>query len=513
MKNILKYLLSLLVMVGAAGFMACSSDGDDGEQYLISFAQNPVMSGIDGGQFSVQVTTEFNWTASPADAWITDVTSSGTGSGTLNFTVTASSENAFRDGKINLTVPGSSYVKQLTVRQMGLDGGLLIDPTPVAFDTHGGVQNIAIYAVTGWEIDRIDGDWFKVEQKNTSSLTVTTTPNFTGDVLDGGITLKDPEGNHTYSIPVSQEYDNALFLGATTPMGRRFVYYCDGLVQDVISDEQYAVNDRVDALEIGFMGTATGIYAPYRMFLFEVRLGNGTTLRMTTANDEDSSIKATSAEWTEMQITRGQLAAMQNKRSATLDVLAGVNGDFCFGASSYPDSMNVLHGVMYRNGVCLKKTFSGGVACTVFALMTDGTARVMTQAQYAAATKSDIYEAIGGRQILLSGGQNVSNEATLEPRTAVGVSREGDKVYLLVVDGRRESYSIGASYPIMSKMFLAMGAYEAINLDGGGSSTFALKTSTAMPATADSFETRNMPTDTSGDRAIPNGIAIVKLKN
>lgn len=82
----------------------------------------------------------------------------------------------------------------------------------------------------------------------------------------------------------------------------------------------------------------------------------------------------------------------------------------------------------------------------------------------------------------------------------------GKRVTILVIDGRRDSYSVGASYAIMSKMFRAFDIWEAINLDGGGSSTFAVRKS-------ETFETRNRPTDTAGDREVVNGLAIVKSKN
>lgn len=56
------------------------------------------------------------------------------------------------------------------------------------------------------------------------------------------------------------------------------------------------------------------------------------------------------------------------------------------------------------------------------------------------------------------------------PRTAIGRTREGD-VVLVVVDGR-QPMSVGASLEEMTKIMSDLGCDEAINLDGGGSSTF-----------------------------------------
>ena len=230
------------------------------------------------------------------------------------------------------------------------------------------------------------------------------------------------------------------------------------------------------------------------------------TILASCANDDPASIKTTDQEWTEVATMREQFYAMQQNRPG-IDLLCGINGDFCYGDSSY-GRKNLLHGAMFKDGVCLKDTFDGGNVCTMFAMMKDGTARIMTQAEYAK-QKEDIQEAIGGRVHLLSGGQKFAfTDTSLEPRTAVGVSADKKKVILLVVDGRRSNYSVGANYNFLATIFQAFGATDAINLDGGGSSTFLVKNSAASKG----FETRNRPTDNAGDRAIPNGLAVVRKK-
>jgi hypothetical protein len=60
--------------------------------------------------------------------------------------------------------------------------------------------------------------------------------------------------------------------------------------------------------------------------------------------------------------------------------------------------------------------------------------------------------------------------AQRHPRTAAGVSRDGRTLLLLVVDGRRPGWSIGATLPELAALMIDAGAWSAINLDGGGSS-------------------------------------------
>ncbi|MGQ9629671.1 MAG: phosphodiester glycosidase family protein [bacterium] len=59
------------------------------------------------------------------------------------------------------------------------------------------------------------------------------------------------------------------------------------------------------------------------------------------------------------------------------------------------------------------------------------------------------------------------------PRTAVGVT-EDNHLLLVVVDGRRLG-SVGISLRDLAKLMLSLGAYQAMNLDGGGSSTMVYR--------------------------------------
>lgn len=90
-------------------------------------------------------------------------------------------------------------------------------------------------------------------------------------------------------------------------------------------------------------------------------------------------------------------------------------------------------------------------------------------------------EAISGRQLILDQGR-VTRKAHCsdgcrhrQPRTAVGVSADGHRVYLAVVDGRR-AHSRGISLAQLARMLAGLGASRVINLDGGGSAAMYLAT-------------------------------------
>ena len=58
------------------------------------------------------------------------------------------------------------------------------------------------------------------------------------------------------------------------------------------------------------------------------------------------------------------------------------------------------------------------------------------------------------------------------PRTAIGTNQYGDKLYIVEVDGRQTGWSVGMTNPEVADILVQMGAWRAINLDGGGSSSF-----------------------------------------
>lgn len=59
------------------------------------------------------------------------------------------------------------------------------------------------------------------------------------------------------------------------------------------------------------------------------------------------------------------------------------------------------------------------------------------------------------------------------PRTALGVSRDGNSIFLLVIDGRTPE-SVGAIEEEVALWMRYLGASDAITLDGGGSAAMAI---------------------------------------
>ena len=113
-----------------------------------------------------------------------------------------------------------------------------------------------------------------------------------------------------------------------------------------------------------------------------------------------------------------------------------------------------------------------------------------------------IRSAVGGGAMILLNGELVSNAMSpppgRQPRSAVGISACGTVLILMVVDGR--THSIGASHADTANLLLRFGAFNAMHLDSGGSSTMAHTGSGSMRVT-------NRPSDGS-QRQVANALGV-----
>lgn len=109
--------------------------------------------------------------------------------------------------------------------------------------------------------------------------------------------------------------------------------------------------------------------------------------------------------------------------------------------------------------------------------------------------------AITGNKILLRDGLvEVVDDREMHPRTAVGFDRDTRSLLLLVVDGRSTA-SRGYTMVELAQKMVDLGAEDALNLDGGGSSTMLAR------GPRGGLRTVNTPSD-GAQRSVPNGLQI-----
>ena len=84
---------------------------------------------------------------------------------------------------------------------------------------------------------------------------------------------------------------------------------------------------------------------------------------------------------------------------------------------------------------------------------------------------NDVLVAVSGFFPILKKGKILPHQDNLAPRVAFGLSRNRRYLYILTVDGRQKNWSMGATMKELAQYLLDAGAYDGINMDGGGSST------------------------------------------
>jgi hypothetical protein len=112
----------------------------------------------------------------------------------------------------------------------------------------------------------------------------------------------------------------------------------------------------------------------------------------------------------------------------------------------------------------------------------------------------------GGPQLIKNGRVEITNavEKILpgfvsegHPRTAIAKLKSGH-ILLATVDGRQPAESIGMSLTMLASLLLELDATEAINLDGGGSTTMVIRNKII-----------NKPSDATGERPVSDAILVL----
>ena len=95
----------------------------------------------------------------------------------------------------------------------------------------------------------------------------------------------------------------------------------------------------------------------------------------------------------------------------------------------------------------------------------------------------NVYNAISGDRMLIEQGEIAGDldNNELDPRTAVGLNKNGRFLILVVVDGRQPFYSNGATFVELAQILIDQGAFFAMALDGGGSSTLVIEGDNGEP--------------------------------
>ena len=117
--------------------------------------------------------------------------------------------------------------------------------------------------------------------------------------------------------------------------------------------------------------------------------------------------------------------------------------------------------------------------------------------------------AVSGFAFVLQEGK-VSGDNTLHPRTGYGISKDRKYLILLTIDGRQKDWSLGAGSQEVGEWLKHFGAWDGLNMDGGGSTSLAYL---VPDANQESIRLLNKPSG--GERRVGSnlGVYLLPVKN
>lgn len=119
-----------------------------------------------------------------------------------------------------------------------------------------------------------------------------------------------------------------------------------------------------------------------------------------------------------------------------------------------------------------------------------------------------VFNAVSGDRLVIVDGKVVKNLAAQDPnpRTAVGLNRNGRWLTLMVVDGRQSGYSEGVTFPELAELLISYGVHTGANMDGGGSSAMVIRGADGKARVLNSPIDMNRP---GKERAVGNHLGLL----
>ena len=227
-----------------------------------------------------------------------------------------------------------------------------------------------------------------------------------------------------------------------------------------ISEKEYAMTP--DVKEYEWILNNGALTQQMMGHVMEVKVGEGSTASIAVGySDDDIETIRYGRNWAMTETTK-QAQSMQSRRN--INVVGAIN------AGGYDMSNGRPSGAFIMSGTQINAPTG-----TTFWIDKSGDAHI-TSAQEcnAAYAAGNVLEAVASFGDIFENGHARSglDNVTRASRTAIGIKADGS-VVMFMVDGRQAPYSVGMTMAEVAAAMEDLGCEQAVNLDGGGSSTFA----------------------------------------
>ena len=231
----------------------------------------------------------------------------------------------------------------------------------------------------------------------------------------------------------------------------------------VISSKKSTIVPGVEETEIIY-NTPDG-QNPVSGFLVDINLGSSV------------NIMAASKDYNKRGVQTVRKMAEAAERETGRNIVAAINADLNWSGTG------ASHGPLI-----IDDTIHTDIPAPFFGIKKNGEAVIGDGALYSE-IKHELSQAVKGMGWLVRDGEVVATGTSLAPRTAVGLRADGT-VFFYVVEGRMFPRSVGVSVKDLAEVMRSYGAVMALNMDGGGSTTYLAKREGETK-----LELRNIPSD------------------
>ena len=262
-----------------------------------------------------------------------------------------------------------------------------------------------------------------------------------------------------------------------------------------ISEKEYAMTP--DVKEYEWILNNGALTQQMMGHVMEVKVGEGSTASIAAGYSDDNidTIK-TGRNWAMTETTK-QAQSMQTRRAT--NVVGAIN------AGGYDMSNGRPSGAFIMSGTQINAPTG-----TTFWIDAIGNAHITgAQECNAAFAEDNVLEAVASFGDIFVDGHARSDldNSTRASRTAIGIKADGT-VVMFMVDGRQAPYSVGMTMAEVAASMEDLGCVQAINLDGGGSSTFATQREGEPESSTAGLTLRCRPSD-GYERKVSNTIMVL----